>query len=159
MGCGITSLLLRLIKKKKGPKMVSVSTQTDDDLIEVLVARRWGERIGSHSCATRIVPPPPPPERKPGIHHHSPQQHSKSLVGPFAPTLEELTKGRASLRPVKSTPETTFQSCEGAQEEGIPSKQLSILKLSPSSSAAAAVGAVANKESSAVSEITSVEDV
>lgn len=57
----------------------------------------------------RVAPPPPPPERRPGVHHDHKQTGSKSIVGPFAPTLEELTKGRASLRPVKSAPETNSQ--------------------------------------------------
>jgi len=103
-GLGLPSFLVRLVGgRKKKQNMVDAQTQLEDDFLNSLNSRIWGERVHNAQTAQtimRVKAPPPPPERKVGRHSTQPKQEGMAFVGPFAPTVDELQACRASLKPV-----------------------------------------------------------
>lgn len=99
-GFGFPSLLVRLIGGRKKRKMVDADTQLEEDFLNSLNSKIWGEKVHNIHQAMRVNAPPPPPERKVGRHSVQPKQDGAGFVGPFAPTIDELQACKASLKPV-----------------------------------------------------------
>lgn len=100
-GLGLPSLLVRLMGGRKKRKMVDAHTQLEDDFLNSLNSKIWGEKVHNMpKTSVRVNAPPPPPERKVGRHSTQPKQEGMAFVGPFAPTIDELQACRASLKPV-----------------------------------------------------------